>query len=71
MVKRTVLTRARDLLVRFDGGVSVIPAATGAGPVNADGTQSECASPVLLIRNVTAGVWFAAGLPGSATTSRL
>jgi len=24
---------------------------------------SECASPVLLIRNVTAGVWFAAGLP--------
>jgi hypothetical protein len=24
---------------------------------------SDCASPVLLIRNTTAGVWFAAGLP--------
>lgn len=28
-----------------------------------DSVPSECASPVLLIRNVTAGVWFAAGLP--------
>lgn len=170
-MKRTVLilafvtlggwatTQARDVLVRFDGGVGVIPAAAGAGPVNADGTfpnvksnvvrgvppgagpwrisdlraevqvdghlrvrgrglllasgnsigqnanqsvfatvicepnapfvehstsragvpldqngdfliddvldsvPSECASPVLLIRNVPAGVWFAAGLP--------
>jgi len=155
----SVATQARDLLVRFDGGVGVIPAAAGAGPVNADGTlpnvksnvvrgippgagpwrisdlraevdmdghirvrgrglllassnsigenanqsvfatlicepvppfsehstsrsgvaldpngdfriddvldsvPAECASPVLLIRNVTAGVWFAAGLP--------
>ena len=152
-------TQARDLLVRFDGGVGVIPAAAGAGQANPDGTlpnvkanivrgvppgagpwriadlraevdvdgrirvrgrglllassnsigqnanqsvfatlicepaapfterstsrtgvpldpdgdfriddvldsvPSECASPVLLIRNVTAGVWFAAGLP--------
>jgi hypothetical protein len=171
MMKRTVLilalvalggwvtAQARELLVRFDGGVGVIPAAAGAGPANADGTlpnvksnvvrgvppgagpwrisalradvdvdgrirvrgrglllassnsigqnanqsvfatliceplapfvehstsrtgvaldpngdfriddvldsvPSECASPVLLIRNVTAGVWFAAGLP--------
>jgi hypothetical protein len=172
MMKKTVLilalvtlggwvsTEARDLLVRFDGGVGVIPAAAGAAPTNpADGTfqnvkanvvrgvppgagpwrisdlraevdvdgrirvrgrglllasgnsigqnanqsvfatlicepstpftehstsragvpldqngdfriddvldsvPSECASPVLLIRNVTAGVWFAAGLP--------
>jgi len=156
----SVATQARDLLVRFDGGVGVIPASAGAGPLNADGItlpnvkpnvvrgvqpgagpwriadlraevdidgrirvrgrglllasgngigtnagQSvfatlicesmppfnehstsrtgvaldpngdfriddvldsvpvECASPVLLIRNVTAGVWFAAGLP--------
>src|SRR5262249_49991844 len=28
-----------------------------------DSVPAECASPVLLIRNVTAGVWFAAGLP--------
>jgi hypothetical protein len=171
MMKRTVLilglitlggsiaAHARDVLVRFDGGVGVIPVAAGAGPANADGTlpnvkanvvrgvppgagpwrisdlraevevdgrihvrgrglllasgnsigqnanqsvfatlicepnlpftehstsrvgvpldqngdfriddvldsvPAECASPVLLIRNVTAGVWFAAGLP--------
>lgn len=152
-------TQARDLLVRFEGGVGVIPATAAAGPANADGTfqnvksnivrgvlpgagpwriadlraevdvdghirvrgrglllasgnsigqnanqsvfatllcepvspfvehstsrtgvaldpngdfsiddvldsvPSECASPVLLIRNVSAGVWFAAGLP--------
>ena len=170
MMKRTALIltlvlagsaaiQARDLLVRFDGGVGVIPVAAGAGPANADATlpnvkpnivrgvppgagpwriadlraevdvdghirvrgrglllassnsigqnanqsvfatlicepaapfaehstartgvpldpngdfriddvldsvPSECAGPVLLIRNVTAGVWFAAGLP--------
>jgi hypothetical protein len=34
----------KRLLVRFEGGVGVIPEAAGAGPV-------------------TAGVWFAAGLP--------
>ena len=28
-----------------------------------DSVPSECASPVLLIRNVAQGVWFAAGLP--------
>jgi hypothetical protein len=28
-----------------------------------DSVPAACASPVLLIRNVTAGVWFAAGLP--------
>jgi hypothetical protein len=28
----------RDGLARFEGGIGVIPAATGAGPANADGT---------------------------------
>src|SRR5262249_36118062 len=28
-----------------------------------DSVPSDCASPVLLIRNVAQGVWFAAGLP--------
>jgi hypothetical protein len=27
-----------DSLVRFEGGIGVIPAANGAGPANADGT---------------------------------
>lgn len=30
--------QARGLLVRFDGGIGVIPAANGAGPANLDGT---------------------------------
>ena len=34
----SVGAHARDLLVRFDGGIGVIPAANGAGPVNPDGT---------------------------------
>jgi hypothetical protein len=33
-----VSAHERDLLARFDGGIGVIPAANGAGPVNADGT---------------------------------
>jgi len=33
----SVATHARDLLVRFEGGVGVIPAAAAAGPANADG----------------------------------
>jgi hypothetical protein len=37
-VAGSVALQARDLLVRFDGGVGVIPAATGAGPANPDGT---------------------------------
>ncbi len=34
----TVAVRAHDLLVRFDGGIGVIPASNGAGPANPDGT---------------------------------
>lgn len=34
----TVGAHERDLLVRFEGGIGVIPVANGAGPVNADGT---------------------------------
>ena len=30
--------RERDLLARFDGGIGVIPASTGVGQMNADGT---------------------------------
>ena len=33
-----VLAHERDLLVRFEGGIGVIPAQNGAGPANPDGT---------------------------------
>jgi hypothetical protein len=33
-----VAAHRSDALVRFEGGIGVIPAASGAGPVNADGT---------------------------------
>lgn len=34
----SVAAQDRDLVARFDGGVGVIPVASVAGPVNADGT---------------------------------
>ncbi len=34
----TLRGHERDSLVRFDGGIGVIPVSNGAGPVNADGT---------------------------------
>ena len=36
--ERDLLRSERDLLVRFDGGIGVIPVQNGAGPVNPDGT---------------------------------
>jgi len=53
----TVATQARDLLVRFDGGIGVIPAAAAAGPVNLDGTFPNVKSNI--IRGVApgAGPW--------------
>jgi hypothetical protein len=33
-----VMAHEHDLLVRFDGGIGVIPAQNGAGPANPDGT---------------------------------
>jgi hypothetical protein len=33
-----ILAHERDLLVRFEGGIGVIPAQNGAGPANPDGT---------------------------------
>src|SRR5262249_13930657 len=50
-----VTTQARDLLVRFDSGVGVIPAAAGAGPVNADGTLPNVKSNGLPGIQVCAG----------------
>src|SRR5215468_10793147 len=53
----SVATQARDLLVRFDGGVGVIPAAAGAGPVNADGTLPNVKSNVVRGIQPGAGPW--------------
>jgi hypothetical protein len=54
--------RARDLLVRFDGGIGVIPAANGAGPANADGTLPNV--KLNIVRGVPpgAGPWRIADL---------
>lgn len=52
-----VMARGRDLLVRFDGGIGVIPASAGAGPANGDGTLQNV--KVNAVRGVPpgAGPW--------------
>jgi hypothetical protein len=49
--------RERDFLARFDGGIGVIPSASGAGPANADGTLPNV--KLNIVRNVLpgAGPW--------------
>jgi hypothetical protein len=54
--------RARDLLVRFDGGIGVIPAANGAGPANADGTLPNVKQNVVRGVPPGAGPWRIADL---------
>ena len=58
----TVATQARDLLVRFDGGVGVIPAAAGSGPANADGTLPNVKSNIVRGVPPGAGPWRIADL---------
>src|SRR6476620_3803840 len=52
----------RDVLVRFDGGIGVIPVSNGAGPVNADGTFPNV--KLNIVRGVSpgAGPWTIASL---------
>ena len=38
MIAGHVHAHEHDVLARFEGGIGVIPASTGAGPANADGT---------------------------------
>ena len=58
----SVSTQARELLVRFDGGIGVIPAANGAGPANLDGTLPNV--KLNIVRGVPpgAGPWRIADL---------
>lgn len=58
----TAGTQARDLLVRFEGGVGVIPAANGAGPANADGTLPNVKLNVVRGVPPGAGPWRIADL---------
>lgn len=58
----------RELLVRFDGGVGVIPAQNGAGPANADGTLPNV--KLNIVRGVPpgAGPWRIADLKAEVDT---
>jgi len=58
----SVATHARDLLVRFDGGVGVIPAAAGSGPANADGTLPNVKANIVRGVPPGAGPWRIADL---------
>src|SRR3954452_10124674 len=59
----------RDLLARFDGGIGVIPAASGAGPANADGTLPNVKANVVRGVSPGAGPWRIAGLEADVDTN--
>jgi hypothetical protein len=52
----------RDFLARFEGGIGVIPAQSGAGPVNADGTFPNVKANIVRGVNPGAGPWRIASL---------
>lgn len=52
-----VSAHEHDLLVRFEGGIGVIPAANGAGPANADGTFPNVKTNVVRGVPPGAGPW--------------
>lgn len=57
-----VIAQERDFIARFDGGIGVIPASNGAGPVNADGTFPNVRLNVVKGVNPGAGPWRIADL---------
>src|SRR6516165_10818157 len=58
----------RDLLVRFDGGIGVIPVQNGAGPANQDGTFPNVKANVVRGVPPGAGPWRIAELRAEITT---
>lgn len=56
------MAQERDFLARFEGGVGVIPASAGAGPVNADGTFPNVKPNVVRGVPPGAGPWRIADL---------
>jgi hypothetical protein len=61
-VTTVIKAHERDSLVKFDGGIGVIPAQSGAGPVNADGTFPNVKLNVVRGVNPGAGPWRIADL---------
>ena len=62
------LAGERDVLVRFDGGIGVIPVQNGAGPVNADGTFPNVKLNVVRGVSPGAGPWRIADLKADIYT---
>jgi len=58
----SVSVRAADVIARFEGGIGVIPASSGAGTVNADNTLPNVRSNVVRGINPGAGPWRLADL---------
>ena len=63
----SVGARASELLVKFEGGIGVIPAAAGAGPSNADGTLPNVKANVVRGVPPGAGPWRIADLHAEVT----
>jgi hypothetical protein len=58
----SVSAQPRERLVRFDGGIGVIPASSGAGPANLDGTLPNVRQNVVRGVPPGAGPWRIADL---------
>jgi hypothetical protein len=57
-----VPVRAADIIARFEGGIGVIPASSGAGAANADGTLPNVKLNIVRGINPGAGPWRIADL---------
>jgi hypothetical protein len=64
-----VAAQRPDLLARFDGGIGVIPAQSGAGAANADGTLPNVKSNIVRGINPGAGPWQIDDLKAEISTS--
>jgi len=69
LVGSSVGIQARDVMVRFDGGIGVIPASSGAGQANLDGTLPNV--KLNIVRGVPpgAGPWKISDLKAEVETT--
>src|SRR5712671_8219337 len=63
-----VSAQPNNFIARFEGGIGVIPAANGAGPVNADGTFPNVKLNIVRGVNPGAGPWTSADLRAEIQT---
>jgi hypothetical protein len=63
----TAGAQREDALVRFEGGIGVIPASSGAGPANADGTLPNVKANIVRGVPPGAGPWRIADLRAEVT----